>query len=85
MIKYQLDCVKAVESDLSQISKIIRPIVVDAINTLAEEPLPANARQLLQSGLFVVRPRDCRVLYAIRGNIVTILAVKTKHRQIANG
>ena len=54
--------------------------VAEAISALEETPRPPGAKKLAESGLWRVRVKKCRVIYAINDTSQQIIVVRVSRR-----
>ncbi len=74
-MKYKIRVVRGARSEIEALPKRKRrKQCIAAIKALASSPLPAEAERLTRSGIFRLRDGRLKVLYAIDGDILTVLS-----------
>lgn len=82
MVKHELLYKPIVGEQIrSIVSKLQTRAVVATIMQLQDNPVADGGRKLLPSGLYRIRAGDWRIIYTVRGTVVTILTIKDGHRK----
>jgi mRNA interferase RelE/StbE len=82
MASYRVELSKSVRrKDLASIPKADVLKIVKRIESLAENPFPEGAIRLKGREEWRIRQGDCRILYAIEQEIVTVFVIKVGHRR----
>lgn len=67
--------------ELGKLDKRSARRIIDAVNELAGDPRPANARPLVgYHGLWRIRAGDYRVVYTIKDTEAVVLVLRVAHR-----
>jgi mRNA interferase RelE/StbE len=70
----------SVQKDLEGIPQQDYPIIANAISGLENNPRPLKVKKLADSGLWRVRVRNYRVVYAINDTDKTVVIVRVARR-----
>ena len=74
----------SVKKDLRKLSPVARQVVIRRILTLADDPRPNGDTKLTASGgLYRIRQGQCRIIYSMHDDVVTVEVVKIGHRSDA--
>ena len=83
MARYEIQVKKSVAKDLKPIPKKDVQRIVEAIQTLADDPRPPQSRKLSGSEKYRLRCGIYRVLYEIQDEQLIVCVVKVGHRKDA--
>lgn len=81
---YQLSVGESAAEEIKKLNKIKLKAVYELIASLAEKPLPPTVYRLKLDGLYRVRQNDVRIVYSLRSNNVTVVAIKNNHRKVSD-
>jgi mRNA interferase RelE/StbE len=81
MVKYKIQVKRSAEKELAEIPKNELLKILDKIKTLSDDPHPSGSIKLTNQEKYRVRVGNCRVLYKVEINILTIFVVKIGHRK----
>ena len=81
MAKYKLKFAKSVKKDLRKIPKNDVLKILKLINSLLEDPYPANVKKLSHQKKYRIRYRQYRILYQVENEILTIYIIKIARRK----
>ncbi|NGX63551.1 MAG: mRNA interferase RelE [Candidatus Anoxychlamydiales bacterium] len=80
MFKIQFS--KRAVKELKKLPKTQQRKISTRIEKLMNNPYPSNAKKLIgETDLFRIRVADYRIIYQIKGKILTILILKIGHRK----
>lgn len=83
MEKYKIEFKRSASKEIRALpSKEIKKILAK-INTLVENPRPADSTKLSGEDKYRVRCGDYRIVYAIEDKVLTVYVVKVAHRKDA--
>jgi mRNA interferase RelE/StbE len=79
---YQLEVKRSAVKDMRHLPKDVQQRAIDAINTLAEIPIPMGATKLVgHDTLYRIRLGDWRIVYDVDEEAETITILAVKHRR----
>ena len=79
---YQVEIKRSAAKEIAALPKRDRRRVVSAIEALADDPRPEDARKLTNiENAYRIRVGDCRVVYQIVDNILTVFVVRVGYRK----
>lgn len=81
MARYELRLKKSVAKDLAPLPKKDVQRIVDAINSLADNPRPPQSLKLSGAEKYRLRCGTYRVLYEIQDEVLIVCVVKVGHRK----
>ena len=81
MANYKLVFKKSVAKDLRSIPNKDINKILQRVESLITEPLPAGAEKLSSQQRYRIRQGDYRILYEIEDDILTVTVVKIGHRR----
>ena len=81
MASYKIDFKKSVAKDLKDIPKKDVTRILEAIQLLADNPRPIQAKKLSGQERYRLRQGNYRILYSIEDNILVVTVVKIGHRR----
>ncbi len=68
--------------EIRALPKKIRPLVREAIDTLAHEPRPVGAAQIKgRKGTYRIRVGDYRILYEVHATEIVVYVIGVAHRR----
>lgn len=79
-MSYEVKIRSAAQKDLDALSGQEYEAVAKAISALEENPRPPKVKKLAESGLWRVRVKKCRVVYAINDITKEIIIVRVARR-----
>ncbi len=81
MAAYKIFIKKSAARELEELGKKELPKVLERIVALAENPRPMGAEKLAGLELWRIRQGDCRIVYSIDDEVLTVWVVKVGHRR----
>ena len=81
MASYKIDFKKSVAKDLKDIPKKDVTRILEAIQLLADNPRPIQAKKLSGQERYRLRQGNYRILYSIEDNILVVTVVKIGNRR----
>ena len=81
MAKYEIRVKKSAQKELGKIPKIDLLKILDKIESLSENPHPAESLKLTNQEKYRLRVGNYRVLYQVVENVLTVFVVKVGHRK----
>ena len=80
---YQIEFSPASRRQFKKLPRSVQSTLAERIDTLAQEPLPKDAKKLSVSArdLWRVREGDYRIVYEVREAVLVVLVVKVGHRR----
>lgn len=78
---HQIQIRKTAQKQLDKLPDDIADILLDAIETLAENPRPKGCKKLKGRSGFRIRKGDCRIIYDIYDNVLIIDIIAVGHRR----
>ena len=79
---YQLEVKRSAVKDMRHLPKDVQQRAIDAINTLAENPIPMGATKLVgHDTLYRIRLGDWRIVYDVDEEAETMTILAVKHRR----
>ena len=79
-MRYSVNLRSSAQKQLDYLSGKDYEVVARAISALAENPGPSKVKKLADSGLWRIRVRKCRVVYAIDDNVEEVIVVHIARR-----
>ena len=79
-MRYNIEIRSAAQKDLDTFTGKEYQAVAEAISALEETPRPPQVKKLVDSGLWRVRVKKCRVIYAINDTAKEIIVVRVARR-----
>ena len=78
-MNYEVRLRQAAQKELDAFSRSDYEMLARAISSLGQNPRPPRVKKLADSGLWRVRTRHCRIVYAIddESKLITIVRVAT--------
>jgi mRNA interferase RelE/StbE len=82
-VKYEVEISESAEKSLEKIPKKDRLKILENIDTLEQDPIPAGSVKLkgYKEALYRIRSGDYRVIYSIKHSVLIILIVEVGHRR----
>ena len=80
---YQIRIKKSAQKELQQISPPYNQKIIEAIDSLAENPRPEGVKKLKSEEAYRIRVGDYRVVYTIEDVIQIIEVQRIRHRKDA--
>ena len=81
MAKYRIELKKSVEKDLEPIPKKDVQRIMSAIESLADDPRPPQAKKLSGLEQYRLRQGNYRILYSIKDDLLIVFVVAAGHRK----
>jgi mRNA interferase RelE/StbE len=81
MPDYKITITKTAQKQLDKLSDKIAEPIIDAIQNLAQNPLPQGCKKLKGRDAYRIRRGNYRIIYDIYDNILTIDIVAIGHRK----
>jgi len=82
MASYRIEWRKSTKNDLRKIEPQAVTRIIEAVESLAENPFPSGYRKLAQSSFaYRIRVGNYRILYEIIDDTLVIEVVKVGHRR----
>ena len=82
MSLYKIEWKNSARKELKKLDKQIIPLILQAVETLAENPYALASKKLVGSdSIYRIRVRDYRIIYNIESSMLTIEAIKVGHRR----
>ncbi|NQV19566.1 MAG: type II toxin-antitoxin system RelE/ParE family toxin [Armatimonadetes bacterium] len=81
MAKYELKFATSVKKELRKIPNDDVLKILKLINSLLDDPYPANVKKLSHQNKFRIRYRNYRILYKIENDELIIYLLKISHRK----
>lgn len=78
---YQIQIRKTAQKQLDKLPDNISDTLLDAIETLAENPRPKGCKKLKGRSGFRIRKGDYRIIYDIYDNVLIIDIIAVGHRR----
>lgn len=79
---YSIEWRPSTKKDLKKISRVEVPKIIEAVESLSDQPRPPGSTKLSGSDLtYRIRVGDYRVIYEIRDEIILVEVVKVGHRK----
>ena len=82
-MSFTIEFRQSVEKDLKPIPEKDQVRILQAIQTLVEDPFPPNSKKLSGQERYRLRQGNYRVLYEVNGDRLIIVIVRIKHRREA--
>ena len=79
-MSYQVRLRRAVQKQLDKLAEHDCETVAEAISALEQEPRPPGVKKLAESGLWRIRVRNYRVVYAIDDKECLVVVVRVARR-----
>ena len=79
-MSYQVRLRRAVQKQLDKLAEHDYETVAEAIPALEQEPRPPGVKKLAESGLWRIRVRNYRVVYAIDDKECLVVVVRVARR-----
>ena len=79
-MSYEVKIRSAAQKDLDTLTGKEYRDVAEAISALEETPRPPKVKKLVDSGLWRVRVKKCRVIYAINDTAKEVIIVRVARR-----
>lgn len=82
-VKYEVEISESAEKFLEKIPKRDRLRIIEKIDALEGDPIPAGSIKLHghREALYRIRSGDYRVVYSIKKDILVVLVVEIGHRR----
>lgn len=82
-MKYEVEIASTAERSLKKIPKEDRIKIVEKIDALSEDPMPAGSIKLQghKPSFYRIRSGDYRVIYTIKNDLLIVLVVEIGHRR----
>jgi len=80
---YQIRIKKSAQKELEQISPPYNLKIIDAIDSLAENPRPEGVKKLKGEEAYRIRVADYRIVYTIEDVIQIVEVQRIRHRKDA--
>lgn len=80
MASYRVVIQRSAEKEIAKLPEGMRRRIVDAILSLESDPRQHGSRKLAGSEGYRIRRGECRVVYTIADEIVTVTIVRVAHR-----
>ena len=80
-MNYEIQIRRKAQKSLAKIPEPFQGNIVDAINSLAHNPHPANSKKLTGRPAWRIRIGNYRAIYEIENNFLTILVLDIAHRK----
>ena len=83
IVKYEIEISESAEKSLEKIPKRDRLKILEKIDDLEKDPLPAGSIKLKGSKevLYRIRSGDYRVVYSVKQDVLIILVIEIGHRR----
>ncbi len=81
MAVYRIILKKSAVKELEAIPKRDLTKIVERIHSLADEPRPQGVEKLSAQERYRIRQGDCRIVYSIEDDVLTVCVVKVGHRR----
>lgn len=81
MVRYEIVFKQSVANDLRQIPGKDVQRILKRIDSLANDPRPADMEKLSGDDKYRIRQGNYRILYTIEDSVVTVTIVKVGHRR----
>lgn len=81
MVRYEIVFKQSVAKDLRQIPGKDVQRILKRIDSLANDPRPADMEKLSGDDKYRIRQGNYRILYTIEDSVVTVTIVKVGHRR----
>ena len=81
MGKYKIEVKKSAAKELRKIPKKELTKIIQQIGSLADDPYPSGCKKLTNQEKYRIRVGNCRVLYNIENDILTVFVFKVGHRK----
>ena len=81
MAKYKLKFARSVKKDLRKIPNNDVSKILKLINSLLDDPYPANVKKLSHQNKYRIRYRNYRILFKILNNELIIYVLKISQRK----
>ena len=81
MALYKIEWKRAAKKELKKLDKQVILRVLQAVESLAEDPLRSGSKKLVGSNsIYRIRVGDYRIIYNIESSILTVEIIKVGHR-----
>ena len=80
-MNYEIQIRRKAQKTLAQIPEPFQSNIIDAINSLAHNPYPANSKKLTGRPAWRIRIGNYRAIYEIENKLLTILVLDIDHRK----
>ncbi len=83
IVKYEVEITESAGKSLEKIPKRDRLKILEKIDTLEQDPVPAGSIKLKGYGeaLYRIRSGDYRIVYSIKQDVLIVLIVEIGHRR----
>ena len=82
MDSFRIEFARSATKDLRGIDRQWIPRILEAIENLADNPLPGGCKKLVGSEhTFRIRVGDYRIVYDIQGSELVVYVVRVRHRR----
>ena len=82
MASYRIDWKKSARKELRKLPANMIPRIVEAVETLSENPFPIGSRKLMGAEqTWRIRVGSYRVIYTVFSSLLVIEIVRTAHRK----
>ena len=81
MAKYRIELKKSVQKDFDPIPKKDLQRIVQAIQSLADDPRPPQSKKLSGYEQYRLRQGNYRILYEIKDDLLIVFVVDVGHRK----
>jgi len=81
LIKYEIEFKPSAQKSFEKLPKKIQKRIQGVISTLETNPLPPVAKKLTGRDAYRIRVSDYRIIYAVDGDVLTIVVVSIGHRR----
>ena len=81
MGKYKIEIKKSAVKEIEQLPKREIQVVLNKIQSLADNPRPHDCQKLSTEEKYRIRCGDYRILYSILDDVLIICVVKVGHRK----
>jgi mRNA interferase RelE/StbE len=82
MDSFRIEFARSATKDLRGIDRQWIPRILEAIENLADNPLPVGCKKLVGSEhTFRIRVGDYRIVYDIQGSELVVYVVRVRHRR----
>lgn len=80
-MSYKVELRRAAQKELDALLEQDYEAVAKVISSLEQEPRPPRVKKLAESGLWRVRVRQCRIVYAINDEARLVTLVRVARRR----
>ena len=81
---YNVHWKNSAKKELKNLDRNIIPVIIDAVEKLAIDPLPSGTKKLEGSQYtYRIRVRDYRIVYSIKNNVLVVEVLRVAHRKEA--